>query len=359
MSDFVPIIPIILCGGAGERLWPYSRPSKPKQFLKFGSEYSLFQSTLLRCSGPGFDQKPIIVSGESQRFLIAEDLRSLGLQGEILLEPMRRDSCAAVAAGCLQALRRSADAMVIVLAADHDIDDEGKFIEAVLSARGVAVDGSLLTFGVKPSFAATGFGYIKPGHRLASGVAHLIERFVEKPDHKTAQQYLELGYLWNSGNFLFQASQFVEELQLYAPDILNAVRAAVDQSQCDQDFVRLNTDAFARSPTISIDYAVMEKTKKAAVVQVDYHWNDVGSWDAIYEILKKDEFGNALIGDVLVFDARNNLAHVSGPLTALVGVDDLIVITTADAVLVTKRGQAAKLKTLISELKDKNRREAE
>jgi mannose-1-phosphate guanylyltransferase / mannose-6-phosphate isomerase len=359
MSDFVPIIPVILCGGAGERLWPYSRSSRPKQFLKFGSEYSLFQNTLLRCSGPGFDKRPIIVSGEIQRFLIAEDLRSLGLQGEILLEPMRRDSCAAVAAGCLQALRRSADAMVIVLAADHNIDDDKKFIQAVLSARGAAVDGLLLTFGVKPNFAATEFGYIKPGNRLASGVAHFIERFVEKPDHKTAQHYLESGYLWNSGNFLFKASRFIEELKLYAPAILNAARAAVNQSQCDQDFVHLNADAFARSPKTSIDYAVMEKTKKAAVVQVDYHWNDVGSWDAIYEILKKDESGNALIGDGLTLDARNNLAHISGPLTTLVGVDDLIVVTTADAVLVTKRGQAAKLKTLISELKVKNRREAD
>ena len=219
------IIPVILCGGAGVRLWPLSRAAKPKQFLKIGSDNSLFQQTLMRCSGSAFDARPIIVSGESQRFLIAEELRSIGREAEIMLEPLRRDSCAAVAAGCFAALKRSPDAMVLVLAADHHISETEKFASAVLQAQHDAIQGYLVTFGVQPRSAATGYGYIKPADYLRDGGSRIIEKFVEKPNRKTAQRYLKEGYLWNSGNFLFLASAFLSELKQHAPAVFEAVKA--------------------------------------------------------------------------------------------------------------------------------------
>lgn len=348
------IIPVILCGGAGSRLWPLSRAARPKQFLKFGSENTLFQNTALRCKGPIFDPRPIVVSGESQRFLVAEDLLEIGLVADIVLEPMRRDSCAAIAAGCLVALKRSPDALVLVLSADHIISEQHEFDAAVAAATIDATAGFLTTFGITPASPATGFGYIKPGKLLRDGGAFKIEKFVEKPNLETAVEYVRDGYFWNSGNFLFRAATFIEELLRHAPLVLSAMELALQKAQTDADFIRMDEAEFARSPQVSVDYAVMEKTERAAVFPVQYIWNDIGSWDAVYDTLAKDDFGNAISGEGFVLDGNNNLINSPARFTALVGVDDLIVVTVDDAVLVTKRGKADMLKTLIGSLKSRN-----
>ena len=348
------IIPVILSGGAGSRLWPLSRAARPKQFLKFDSENTLFQNTVLRCKGPIFDPRPIVVSGESQRFLVAEDLLEIGLSADIVLEPMRKDSCAAIAAGCLVALKRSPDAMVLVLSADHIISEQEKFDTAVAAASIDAMAGFLTTFGITPATPATGFGYINPGVQLRDGGAFKIAQFVEKPDIEKAAQYVRDGYFWNSGNFLFRAASFIEELRKFAPLVLLAVEQALEKAQTDVDFIRMDQAEFARSPQISVDYAVMEKTERAAVFPVQYSWNDIGSWDAVYDTLGKDDSGNAISGEGIVLDGSNNLINAPTRFTALVGVDDLFVVTVDDAVLVTKRGKAEMLKTLIASLKSRN-----
>jgi mannose-1-phosphate guanylyltransferase/mannose-6-phosphate isomerase len=304
-------------------------------------------------------KRTIVVSGESQRFLVAEDLREIGLAADIVLEPMRRDSCAAIAAGCLVALKRSPDALVLVLAADHIISEQTEFEAAVAAASIDANAGFLTTFGVSPSGPATGFGYIKPGMQLRQNGAFKVERFVEKPNLETAVEYLRAGYLWNSGNFLFRAATFIEELRSYAPLVLSAMQLAIENGQTDADFIRLNETEFARSPQTSVDYAVMEKTERAAVYPVEYNWNDIGSWDAVYDTLAKDEFGNAIAGQGLVLEGRNNLVDAPARFTALVGVDDLIVVTVDDAVLVTKRGKSEMLKTLLTDLKSRHSKLAE
>lgn len=359
MMSHPPIIPIILSGGAGTRLWPLSRNARPKQFLAIGTKHSLIQETVLRCSGPLFDPRPIVVSGESQRFLIADDMAAITVKADIILEPMRRDSCAAVAAGCLRALTRAADAMVLVLAADHLIPDHAAFTKAVSSAQQDAAAGYLTTFGVKPTEAATGYGYIRPGPLLRDNGSARLEKFVEKPDAVTAEKYMREGYLWNSGNFLFSAQVFIDELTAHAPAVLHAVKAALEQGRQDVDYLWLEKDAFARSPQISVDYAVMEKTQKSAVYAVDYEWRDIGSWDAVYELLSHDELDNAIEGRGIVVNGRNNLVHSTEIVTALSGVDDLVVVATRDAVLVTRRGGTEKVKDLVAALKTRKFDEAE
>ncbi len=353
------IIPIVLSGGAGTRLWPLSREAKPKQFLRFGSEFSLLQETLQRCSSEIFDARPIIVSAESQRFLIAEDLRNISIAADILLEPLRRDSCAAIAAGCLQAVQRSPHALVFVLAADHKIPDVHAFVRAVEQARPDAEAGYLTTFGITPHFAATGYGYIKPGASLRIGGSCKLEKFVEKPDAVNALAYIRDGYLWNSGNFLFSAQVFLDELQKAAPEILQAVSGSFFNARRETDFTWLDADCFAASPRLSIDYAVMEKTEHAAVFKVDYGWSDIGSWDAVHALLPLDEKANAIEGHALVLDGGHNLVRSDGILTALIGVDDLVVVTSRDSVLVTKRGRSESVKDLVAALKAGNFKEVD
>lgn len=348
-----PIIPIILSGGAGTRLWPLSNEAKPKQFLRFGSDFSLMQQTVLRCSGEVFDARPIIVSGDSQRFLIAEDLRGIFREADIILEPLRRDSCAAIVAGCLQALKRSPEAVVLVLAADHQIPDSGAFVAAVTRARHVAEQGYLTSFGVRPKYPATGYGYIKPGERLSVDTCSRIEKFVEKPDAQTAETYMREGYLWNSGNFLFSAKAFIDEIEKLAPEILAAVSASFDQVRLDVDFIWLGADGFSKSPKISVDFAVMEKTERAAVCAVDYEWNDIGSWDAVHTLLPQDGSANVIVGRGIALKGSNNLVHSNHHVTALYGVDDLVVVVTEDCLLVTKRGLTEKVKDVVEALKIK------
>jgi mannose-1-phosphate guanylyltransferase/mannose-6-phosphate isomerase len=359
MMANAPIIPIILSGGAGTRLWPLSRDIRPKQFLKFGSVHTLMQETVLRCSGEIFDTRPIVVSGESQRFLIAEDMQAINRQADIILEPMRRDSCAAIVAGCLRALERSPDALVLILAADHRIPDHKAFADAVSNARIDAEAGFLTTFGIKPRQAATGYGYIKPGVNLRVGGSAKLELFKEKPDTMTAKAYLAEGYLWNSGNFLFSAKRFFDEIAIHAPAVLSAVQKSYDAAKRETDFIWLNAEAFAQSPQISVDYAVMEKTQHAAVYAVDYAWSDIGSWDAVYKLYECDAAQNVIEGRGLVLAGKNNFVHSSHLVTAVYGLDDVVVVTTRDSVLVTKRGLTEKTKDIVAALKAAGFKEAE
>lgn len=349
------IIPIILSGGTGTRLWPLSRASKPKQFLKFGSQHSLFQETLRRCSAALFDPRPIVVGADAHRFLLSADLQEIGIEADILLEPVSRNSCPAVTAGCLQALERDPNSMVLVLAADHHIPDSDAFADAVFQGSRDADLGALVTFGVKPEGPATGYGYIEPGEFWAN--ARKVKQFVEKPNSVSAHQLVESGFLWNSGNFLFRADVFLEELEVLAPWILEPVSRAFAKRTRDLDFHRLDPAAFAKSPSDSIDCAVMEKTLKAVVLPVEFQWSDIGSWVAVGPLISA-ESGNAIAGDGKVVSGVGNLVHSEGKLTALLGVNDLVVITTRDAVLVSSKARVEEVKQLVALLQTENRCEA-
>ena len=351
------IVPVVLCGGSGSRLWPASRESFPKQFLALTGERSLFQDTLKRVVGPGFDA-PIVVTGADYRFVVAEQMRAVGLVGDIVLEPMRRDSCAAIAAAARLALTRDPGALVLVLAADHAMPDVEGFLAHVRRGAAAADAGRIVTFGIVPTRPATGYGYIRPGEALGQPGVNAIAAFVEKPDEATAERYLAEGYLWNSGNFLFRAEVFLAELDRLAPEIGRPVAEAVAHAARDLDFLRLEAEAFGIAVAKSVDYAVMEKTSLAAVVPSDFAWSDVGAWSAIWDLAEKDAFGNAAQGDAAFLDATNCYVHSPERLTAVVGVDDVVVVTTRDAVLVVGREQAEKVKGLVALLGANGRREA-
>ncbi len=350
------VIPLILSGGSGTRLWPLSRASKPKQFLGFGAEHSLFQDTALRCRGPIFDERPIVVGAHGHRFLLAEDLQEIGIPADILLEPVARNSCAAIAAGCLQALTRSPDALVLALAADHHIPDAAAFAAAVEAALPDAQAGRLVTFGIRPDRPVTSYGYILPGERLET--AQAVARFVEKPDALQAARYLAEGYLWNSGNFLFSAAAFLAELEKLAPEVFAAVSQAHGRAHADLDFLRLDEAAFSAAPAIAVDYAVMERTGRAAVLAVDYAWSDVGSWDAVAAILPRDAAGNATVGAAVVVDGEDNIVHSMDRLTTLSGVSGMVVVSTRDSLLVMPKSRAEEVKGLVARLQEEGRSEA-
>jgi mannose-1-phosphate guanylyltransferase/mannose-6-phosphate isomerase len=352
------IIPVILCGGSGSRLWPASRESYPKQFLAFSGGKSLFQDTLARVTGPTFD-KPIIVTGADYRFLVAEQVRAAGVTADLVLEPMRRDSCAAVAAAAEIAAIRTPEAIVLVLAADHAIPDTADFLAHVDRGLGGAKAGRIVTFGIRPTAPATGYGYIRPGEPLAGvdGVRS-IAAFVEKPDEATAERYVADGYLWNSGNFLFSASVFLAEVNRLAPEIAGPVADAARTATRDLDFLRLDPDAFARAVSKSVDYAVMEKSALAAVVPSTFRWSDIGAWNAIWDLADKDADGNAGQGDAVFVKTTNSYVNSPDILTALIGVDNLIVVTTRDAVLVASKDRSEDVKKLVTQLAAEKRSEA-
>lgn len=350
------IVPLILSGGSGTRLWPASRASKPKQFLCFGSERSLFQETVLRCSSDLFAQVPVVVGANSHRFLLADDLLKLGVTADIILEPLPRNSCAAIAVGALHAFKRDRNALILVLAADHHIPDDEAFTQAVRTAAADADAGQLVTFGVRPTRPATGYGYIEPGAPLISAFG--VASFVEKPCVADAERFCAEGYLWNSGNFLFRADTLLDELRALQPEILRAAENAYAKAIHDLDFLRLDRQAFAKSPSVSIDYAVMEKTNHAAVLPVEYAWSDIGSWDAVAELLPGDRSGNVVTGDVDILDGNGNLVHSTGTLTTVVGLNDHIVVSTPDSVLVTDKQHAEQVKALVQRLSARGRVEA-
>ncbi|MBP0617939.1 mannose-1-phosphate guanylyltransferase/mannose-6-phosphate isomerase [Jiella sp. KSK16Y-1] len=353
------IIPIIMAGGAGSRLWPVSRDSMPKQFIELlDGGLSAFQATIRRVVGKGFG-RPIVVTNNDFRFITAEQLAALGVEAEIVLEPERRDSAAAVAVGALLAERQAiGGGTCLLLASDHVIGDEAGFLNAVREASSVAATGRIMTLGITPDHPSTAYGYIHPGSEDLGQGARSIERFVEKPDRQTAERYIAEGYVWNSGNFAFATEVMLQELETYAPGVLAAAREAVDKAVLDLDFVRLDALSFAASPTISIDYAVMEKTKRGGVLAAEFGWSDIGSWDSLHAVKDKDENGNRLEGDVVAIDTTNSFVRSEEALTTVVGLDDVVVVTTHDAVLVSSMQAAPKVKTLVAELKRAGRREA-
>ena len=347
--------PVLLSGGSGTRLWPLSREAYPKQFLALAGDDTMLQATWQRVAGLA-DAAPIVVAGEDHRFLVAEQLRQVGAPTPaILLEPIGRNTAPAIAAAALQALRDGEDPLLLVLPSDHVVRDADAFRAAVRAAMPAAEQGALVTFGIMPDAPETGFGYIEA--ERGEGVQRVL-RFVEKPDAVTAQTYLDAGgYYWNSGMFLLRASRYLEELRKFRADIVGGAQAAFDAAQRDGDFIRLDKAAFAACPADSIDYAVMEKTDAAMVLPVDIGWNDVGSWSALWEVSEQDGDGNAHHGDVISIDSRNSYAYARR-MVALVGVDDLVVVETDDAVLVARKDRVQQVKDVVARLKAEQRTQA-
>jgi mannose-1-phosphate guanylyltransferase/mannose-6-phosphate isomerase len=339
------ITPVILTGGSGTRLWPLSRSARPKQFLKLTGDATLLEQTIARVDGPGFND-PLLVGGEAQ-----EDMLQLlaGGDASIILEPEARNTAPAIA---LAALVLPSETPMLVMPSDHVIADTRAFEAAVGKAAGLAADGWLVTFGIAPSGPETGYGYIQQGEALGESGFHAA-RFVEKPDRETAQGFLDDGgYHWNGGIFLFTAGRYLQALERHAPEILAAAQAAFDAGHCDGTVHRPDAATFAEAPAISIDYAVMEKDSRVAVVPVSMGWSDVGSWDALHEISAQDESGNALTGDILAIDTANSLIRSDGPKVTAIGVEDLVIVATRDAVLVLPRGGSQRVKEIVERLKD-------
>ena len=353
------IIPVIMCGGAGTRLWPVSRESMPKQFVPLVGQESTFQQVLARISDPALFARPIVITNADFRFVVAEQLRERGVEADIVLEPLRRDSGPAVAVSAVLAAERDREALVLLLAADHVVRKPDAFREACRRAAVAAADGRIVTFGIEPTHPATNYGYIRPGEKLNGASVRAVEAFVEKPDAATAAGYVADRYLWNSGNFLFHAVTMLGEIERFEPAMAEAATAAVRGLTHDLDFLRLAAEPFARAPKKSIDYAVMERTQLAAVVPADLGWSDVGSWSAVWDILDHDAAGNATDGPVVMLDSRNSLVRSEDSvLTTVVGLDDVIVVSTADAVLVSARAKAEQVKALVEQLKAHNHRAA-
>jgi mannose-1-phosphate guanylyltransferase / mannose-6-phosphate isomerase len=353
------LIPVIMCGGAGTRLWPVSRESMPKQFVPLVGECSTFQQVLGRIRNETIFDRPIVITNSDFRFIAAEQMRECAVEGDIVLEPIRRDSAMAVGVAAALAAARDPASIVIVLAADHVVRDPDAFAHACRDAMAAAAAGRIVTFGIPPTLPATNYGYIRPGARLDGGSAFAVDAFVEKPDVATAGRYIADRYLWNSGNFVFRADVMLSEIARFEPDIAEAAKVAVGGMTKDLDFLRLPAEAFAQAPKKSIDYAVMERTERAAVVPLDCGWSDIGSWGAVWEVLGHDADGNTATGSVVFLDSRNSLAHSDEAiLTAVVGVDNLVVVATPDAVLVTSRDKAEQVKDLVEELKAQNRHQA-
>jgi mannose-1-phosphate guanylyltransferase/mannose-1-phosphate guanylyltransferase/mannose-6-phosphate isomerase len=340
-----------MCGGAGTRLWPASREGRPKQFLPLFGPHSTFQDTVRRVSDPALFGRPIIVTNNQYRFLVAEELAAIGVEADILLEPMRRDSGPAIAAGAAFAVKRGGDPVVVALAADHVVTDPAAFAKVCGLAAAAAAEDRIVTFGVRPGRPATEYGYIRAGAAIGPDV-FAIEKFVEKPDTKTAERYVTEGYLWNAGNFMFRAGLLLDEYRSFEPDSVAAVVESVDKAGADLGFVTLDAKAFARATAKSIDYAVMERTKRAAVMPVSYGWSDVGSWQAVWELSERDALGNSAQGSVIFVDSRGSYVTSDKQLVALFGVDNLVVVTTDDAVLVAKREDGDGLRRLVQKLKE-------
>jgi mannose-1-phosphate guanylyltransferase/mannose-6-phosphate isomerase len=355
------IYPVILSGGYGTRLWPLSRAALPKQLLPLVTENTMLQETALRIAGWPEMQPPLLVCGDEHRFLVAEQLRQAGIKPTaILLEPEGRNTAPAVAAAANFLIARDPEAVMLVLPADHVIEDSEAFHAAVNRAAEVAVkQGALVTFGIEPTAPETGYGYIRRGAAVdGCDGCYAVERFVEKPDAATAQALLEEGsYSWNSGMFLFEAARYLEELKRYAPRIGEHAAAAVEGRHGDLDFCRLDEAAFAACPSDSIDYAVMEHTRHAVVVPAALGWNDVGSWSALWQVQEGDADGNVLRGDVYVDRVRDSLVRAESRMVALIGVDNLVVVETDDAVLVAAKDQVQQVKQVVDYLKKQKRSE--
>lgn len=351
------LLPVIMAGGSGSRLWPTSRLLNPKQFLALDGELTMLQATAQRLDGLEHSA-PCVICNEEHRFIAAEQLRQIGLEKtSILLEPVGRNTAPAIALAALHARADGDDPVLLVLAADHLMQNPSAFRKSVKAAQPLAEKGYLVTFGVVPTRPETGYGYIQRGAELA-GNGFVVARFVEKPNAETAQGYLGSGeYFWNSGMFMFRASTYLEELARYQPAMLEACVAAMKRSERDMHFVRAEADAFAACPGESVDYAIMEKTEHAAVVPLDAGWSDVGSWDTLWEVSAKDVDGNVLKGDVLIEDTQQTLVHAEHRLVAALGVQELVIVETKDAVLVAHRNAVQDVKRIVERLKAGDRKE--
>ncbi|MEH6357306.1 MAG: mannose-1-phosphate guanylyltransferase/mannose-6-phosphate isomerase [Marinobacter sp.] len=351
------LFPIVLAGGSGSRLWPLSRQLHPKQFLPLLGKNSMLQATIARLKGLE-TAPPTIICNNEHRFLAAEQLRAAGINdAKVLLEPVGRNTAPAIALAALALVKEDPNAVLLVLAADHVIDDEAAFRAAVENAARYAAQGKLVTFGIKPDMPHTGYGYIRAGKTLGPGACELDE-FVEKPSKETAQSYLTEGnYTWNSGMFLFRADRYLEELKQWRPDILEACTRAMAAPSPDLTFIRIDEEAFRACPSESIDYAVMEKTSAGVVIEMDAGWSDIGSWSALWEKLDKDANGNACNGDVMLHNASNSLVRADHRLVALVGVENLIVVETKDAIMVAHKDHVEDVKALVASIESDGRHE--
>ena len=363
------LIPLVLAGGAGTRLWPLSRAEMPKQFVSFpGREHTLFQETLLRLGDRG--AAPIVVCNEQHCFLAAEQLRRADVaDARILLEPASRNTAPAAALAALEAMETDSDAVLLVLPSDHVIGQAKSLLAAIGEAEAFAEEGYLMTFGIVPDAPATGYGYMAAGMALkgeargkpsARSAARKLDRFVEKPDAETAEAYVASGdYHWNSGMFLFKAATFLDELERHAPDIFAACRRARDKIERGGEFCRYSDDAFAACPSLSIDYAVMEHTDRGAVMPLDAGWSDLGAWDAVWKHAERDDRGNSVSGDIIGRDLSGSHIQADSRLVAALGLRDLIVIDTADALLVADRSKAQEVGEIVGELRRRTRAEVE
>lgn len=356
------VTPVLLSGGSGTRLWPLSRALYPKQLYSLTGEHSLLQGTALRVADEKIFAAPFVISNDAHRFVITEQLKMVGVHpARLVLEPCERNTAPAVAVAAYLAREQDPDARLLVLPSDHMISDPKSFLAAVAIGETAAMAGSLITFGIAPTSPETGYGYIQRGSALKEAEdCFEVSRFIEKPDADTAEKFLKSGDMyWNSGIFLFRADCYLEELNRLHPEIITATQAAVDGATTDLDFLRLDKEAFETSPSISIDYAIMEHTHAAAVVPVDMGWNDIGSWTALQEIEKGDAQGTVKIGDVITKDVQNAYLRSEGPLVAAIGIKNVIVIATSDAVLVVDRSRVQEVKTLVETLRAEGRSEAE
>ena len=354
------IVPVILSGGSGTRLWPLSRQQYPKQFLSLLGNNSMFQETILRLKGLENLLDPIVVCNDNHRFLVAEQLNQIGINNaSIILEPLGRNTAPAITAAMLQIINGvdKQDSIMLVLSADHEINDIEEFQKTINVAKIHAEKGRLVTFGIVPKSPNTGFGYINFSGNINSDIFE-VKKFVEKPNQKTAESYINDGcYLWNSGMFMFDSNQLLQELSSYCPEILNAVRQSFGNATQDLDFIRLESDFFESSPNNSIDYALMEKSNNVVVIKLDVGWSDVGSWQSLYEISEKDMNGNVLKGDIFEEETFNSYIDAGSHVVATIGVSDLIIIDTPDATLISSKDQAYKVQNIVKSLQGSDREE--
>ena len=352
------IVPVILSGGSGTRLWPLSRKQYPKQYLPLAGDNTMLQETILRLNGLENLTNPVIVCNADHRFLVAEQCQQIDIKNPtILLEPIGRNTAPAIAAAALQSIKDTNDAVLLVLSADHVIQDVEAFHQAINIASNQARSGKLATFGIVPTDANTGYGYIKSSKDNADG-AYKVEEFVEKPDLQTAQSYLEQGnYLWNSGMFMFKIDTFISELTTHSPDIVKSVNNAINNAEQDLDFIRLDKQAFESSPSDSIDYALMEKSDNVVVVPLDAQWNDIGDWSSLYDIGTKDNNGNVIQGDVFTEETTNTYINANHHMVATIGVQDLVIIDTPNATLISTKDKAQEVKKIVEQLQHQDREE--
>ena len=350
------ILPVIMAGGSGTRLWPMSRSMYPKQFLNIVGENTMLQDTVSRLDNIE-TSAPLVICNNEHRFLVAEQLRAIDNSGSIILEPVGRNTAPAIALAALKAISKGEDPLLLVLAADHVIQNVTAFENAVQAAVVHADNGKLVTFGIVADSPETGYGYIHRGEKEGEE-GYIVNQFVEKPNQETAQKYIDTGeYYWNSGMFLFKASRYLEELKNHFPEILNACEDSFESAHKDLDFIRIDEEIFKKCPSESIDYAVMEKTDQAIVVPMDAGWSDIGSWSAIWDVSAKDESGNRVLGDVVTDDSRNCLVHSEDRLVSILGLDDIVVVDTKDAVLVAHKNKVQNVKNIVEKLKSSNRDE--